>query len=214
LNVPALYNFWWRSDCHSNSPFAWIELLKSFLFLFAESAHPCSDRIHRLDWLCGFPSNHCQLCESVRGGGSRLQYGAIGGFSFFRFVGFREFVADQPLQCGMARGKRIAEISEIKSRVFQPIADFGCFQFFRIDAKQKRADRIGQTGGSGVNECKQLAHPLCLFGGYSNQSRENPHRLSQSSNFGIKKIASLNSIFQVRNGLIQRFDIFFRRHKL
>ena len=29
LNVPALRDYWWRSDCHSDSPFAWIEHIKS-----------------------------------------------------------------------------------------------------------------------------------------------------------------------------------------
>lgn len=142
------------------------------------------------------------------------KYSPIGWFT----VGLRPklhlFIAQHTFKRGVTGGKGIAEIIKVEHLVFESISDFYGRQRFWMNLREKTPNRVCQAWSSAINHRKKLGHFSLSIRSYWDAIRQNANGFPQSSNFGIKKIAALHSIFQVNERFIEGFYVLIRSHKL
>src|SRR6266853_21619 len=210
------------------SPLSFIEHLESLLLIRvrpnwrnkrwqSSRASSCNDRVARFCPLrFGFVHTDKQFQEprSGRRCGSKLQGLAIGSFSVFGGADFNLAVGLHSFQRCMTCGEWVREIIEIKPRFFQRISYFNCGQLLRVNSQKQGAYGVSQVRSSIVQQGKQLRYLLLFLPCQSYARLKKSHGLFKSGNFGIEKIAPLNTLCQISNRFIKSLNVFIRRHKL
>jgi hypothetical protein len=237
LNALPLVTHWWRSDRHGNSPFAWIEFLKSrsFLGFFTPAharfvrgqllRHPLADCFARLGLRVIYSANShvrrlvkttntTEYCghhrrSLVRAGNP--DYSPITCLAALGCSGLNLAIAKHSFKRCVARRKRtILEIGTI----FEHISHFNRGHFFRRDAKEQCTNCIRQTRSGVVSRCEKFRDLLLFLRRKLNESRQDSHGFSQTRNLSFQEIALLNPLVQVREGFIERFAVFVGGHNL